>query len=905
MIVALAAVLCLLAGPAVGSAEAAPVNSTSPEVQGNAKLGERIVCASGSWSGGVSKFYFTWIRESKPIEGAVRKETPDYTLVKADEAHEIWCIVTAKNGEGEATAESWNSVEFGHKEQPPEAPKNVVAPEVSGTGEVGKELKCSEGTWSGHPTPTLSYQWLRDAGKAEQVSIAGATSQAYTVTSKDEGHSLSCVVTATNSAGSAFRESSNSVSVKGKPPKVVSGPKVEGIGAVGETLTCNHGEWTGTAEITYSYEWLLEGSKISGATGSTIYVEPSYEGKSVLCGVTAKNSVGEEHVASTPVKIGVKAPENLTRPSISGGKTEGSSLTCNPGKWTEPSGAPTYAYKWYRQVGESEEQLASETNGYTVVKADVGHTLFCVVTARNGGGTGTARSEGFVIPESGGEAPKDTGLPVISGSRTLSCGEGSWKGTSPIKYEYQWVRDGKVDIEGATHPTYTVISADEGHSLTCDVTATNEYGSGLAASEPFTVSGKAPVDTQAPSISGEARNDEPLTCEHGEWEGSQPIEYSYKWLRGGEPISGATTYVYTVQKADLGQSLTCVVTAKNSIGPSEARSPEKYVPGGAPEAVEAPTIVKEAPGSVAQVNENLTCGEGKWNGAPLEPSFEWLLNGEPIAGATTKNFQVETIDRGRQLICRVTEKNHEGQASADSAALRVAGVSPKDVEAPRISGAAALGQTLTCGHGIWEGAPPPAFSYQWYRDGVAIASATASTYTVESADQGHLLSCVVTAANVQGRVEAESSNGVAIAERKTEDPSTPLTPPSKGPLHASATAVRNALNSQLAHALSGARLTKVLKAGGYSFFFATPGAGTLEMQWYELVKGAHGFKRVVLASGKISYTKASQATLRLRLTSEGRRVLRHKRRLKLTAKAVFSVPGGVSVTWQETFVLSR
>jgi hypothetical protein len=834
------ALICGLACVMAVTALAAPEDRTPPEVSGNVELGGIVYCETGTWTGigGAVGFTFTWISDGHPIAGEEKGVYPSYELTKADEGQEIWCIVTGHGEDQEVQAESANSVKFPpgppKKEGPPEL---VEPPVVSGKGEVGARLECSQGVWTGYPEPTYSYSWWREGHE-----IVGQTGTSYTITSEDEGYSLNCRVAAKNRVAEVFAPSKE-VYVPGTLPELVAPPKVEGIGDVGETLTCNHGQWTGSAGITFSYEWLLNGASISGGVGSTIVVEPSYEGEQVACRVTATNKVGKAIAESPGVTIPHEPPENLLRPAITGAKSEGSSLTCSHGEWSNAPKSNGYEYHWYRQLENSEEELPETSEHHTVVGEDVGHALFCVVRAENDGGKGTAaRSKPFVIPSPGpGEAPQDTTLPLIASGgsgRALSCTQGEWTGTPTIKYEYQWVRDAntaqEVDIAGATRSGYAVQSADEGHTLTCEITATNSYGSVPADSEPLSIPGKAPVSTQAPSILGTPRENETLTCERGEWEGSKPIEYTYRWLRGGAE-TGVTGYTYTVHTADLGQSLTCVVTAKNSEGPGEAQSPELYVPGEPPGPLVPPTITGNP-----QVNEELTCEEGKWNGAPLTPSFEWLLDGTPISGATQKHFTVDTVDRGLDLICRVTETNKEGHASAYSAAVRIAGVRPKDVIEPSITGSASLGAMITCEHGLWEGAPPPSFSYQWYREGASIEKATEATYTIAPADQGHLLACVVTAENVQGYSQAESTNTVAVPAHKTEgNKEGAVIAESTGHPKPTITAVYDAFLSQLPHEIAEAKLKAVRKKSSYSLGFTAAGAGQFELEWYVNVKAAH------------------------------------------------------------------
>ena len=70
------------------------------------------------------------------------------------------------------------------------------------------------------------------------------------------------------------------------------------------------------------------------------------------------------------------------------------------------------------------------------------------------------------------EAPKLTGTPAVG--QTLSCSAGGWA-NSPTGYTYTWVRNGSP-IAGQTGSTYVVQRADYGHSISCQVTASNSGG---------------------------------------------------------------------------------------------------------------------------------------------------------------------------------------------------------------------------------------------------------------------------------------------------------------------------------------------------------------------------------------------------------------------------------------------
>lgn len=86
--------------------------------------------------------------------------------------------------------------------------------------------------------------------------------------------------------------------------------------------------------------------------------------------------------------------------------------------------------------------------------------------------------------------PVNITAPLLSGTfevgEIVSCSTGSWSGTKPIIYAYQWKLDG-VDIVGETASTYTIVLADDTKVLTCLVTATNAKGSKSQLSNAKTV----------------------------------------------------------------------------------------------------------------------------------------------------------------------------------------------------------------------------------------------------------------------------------------------------------------------------------------------------------------------------------------------------------------------------------
>ena len=129
-----------------------------------------------------------------------------------------------------------------------------------------------------------------------------------------------------------------------------------------------------------------------------------------------------------------------------------------PGEW---EGAGGYGYEWQRCNSLGEECVNVERfweERYTPTAVDVGHTLRVIVYAWNSAGY-TSATSGPAAVVTALVAPINLSAPTITGSaqdgRTLTAAPGSWEGTVPISYAYQWQRCSASgsecsDIEGAT-----------------------------------------------------------------------------------------------------------------------------------------------------------------------------------------------------------------------------------------------------------------------------------------------------------------------------------------------------------------------------------------------------------------------------------------------------------------------
>jgi hypothetical protein len=623
-------------------------------------------------------------------------------------------------------------------------------------------------------------------GVCEQV--AGAVGDTYLLGPDDVGSFLRVAVTASNAVGSATALSDVTDEVEpAEPPVSTALPSLTGVARAGQTLSATKGSWTGTEPITYGYEWRrcdASGgacAQIADAAGTTYVLAAADVGSTVRVAVRATNAAGSAtavSAASAVVASEPTAPVNGEAPTISGEARVGESLTASPGSWSgsEPL---SYAYQWRAcdASGEDCSDIEGATEGTHALEAtSLGGTVRVAVTASNSVGSATAVSASHG-PVSGDEpdpdpdpplpvAPENVEAPVVSGSavvgETLAASPGSWSGSEPLSYAYQWerCRSGYADLVLARAPlgywrfgeaagTTASDSSGRGHD--------GSYGGGFVLGQPgaLALDGDSAVRLSAVSPAGVVSVPHRSTLNAGD---TLSVE---TWVRLSSPPSPGSIGANIVTKGTGSIVLRIlpsgVLSLRRSSGGEIAQSTVPLVAGGGWQHVVAvkagddvrlyvdgvdvtgpvsdetltnstqPLLISNEQPSQGREGIDGLLDEFVYYGEALSPAVvaaHYAAGSEgtctEVSGATDATYVLTAEDEASALRVEVTATNEAGSASARSAltAPVVPGapaVAPANSEPPSISGTAAAGGMLTASPGAWTGSEPISYAYEWQR----------------------------------------------------------------------------------------------------------------------------------------------------------------------------------------------
>ena len=142
-----------------GFQQIAPTITTQPSISGNATTGSVLTLNRGAASGTPAPTgTIQWLRGTTAISGAT---SATYTLVSGDVGQAISARVTWTNSAGSVQATS-NAITGQATAPTATAPTVTTQPTISGGTAIGDILSLARGAATGTPTPTATYQWLRN-----------------------------------------------------------------------------------------------------------------------------------------------------------------------------------------------------------------------------------------------------------------------------------------------------------------------------------------------------------------------------------------------------------------------------------------------------------------------------------------------------------------------------------------------------------------------------------------------------------------------------------------------------------------------------------------------------------------------------------------------------------------------
>lgn len=193
-------------GSTVTVSLAAPTLLSPPSLSGTVKVGARVVCLPGAWSG-ATQYTYAFLKNG--VVAQTSTTDSDLVLAAADAGKTLACRVTGSNpiGDGSPSTTAAIKVALGSAAVATKAPK-ITFPGPTAT--AGEKLTASRGTWSPSATYTYTYIWKRGTTVVKQ----GATATSYTTTAKDKGKKITVTVQAKRTGYSTGTSTSAAVTVK-------------------------------------------------------------------------------------------------------------------------------------------------------------------------------------------------------------------------------------------------------------------------------------------------------------------------------------------------------------------------------------------------------------------------------------------------------------------------------------------------------------------------------------------------------------------------------------------------------------------------------------------------------------------------------------------------------------------
>jgi hypothetical protein len=551
-------------------------------------------------------------------------------------------------------------------------------------------------------------------------------------------------------------------------------PLVAGTAVVGQILTADHpvspivpaeaGDQTWHYSFgEFTYEWFADGKRIEGEISQDLRVTSAMAGKRIAFRVTASEDGFAPATATSLATPRVTAP---AVPKIT--YSLWPNVRLSPGTW--PAGT-SLRYQWLSGSGPVPGATGTEftvTDGsgaaaalVTATRAGYESALLSVTTHQSGMAVHALRTisavaseypaahasgtlRGYVI---GVDSPTNVMLP---GARVRVYRTGTGLTPTTLTFVKELVSDagGRFSLTGLAPGSYcTVVTSpnprygpvDNCHEdlrwsgvrvfanaesdATVGLRRSGHLRGTVTSSTGAKVSG-AIVDVYRPHRDQGVLSFIKVTSTRTDSAGQYSLpgmEWNSFHLKFSGPSSLSHRATWWGANDATGPRGVALWVDQDKTTTANMTLPE-YLPIGIPSITGAANV-----GSTLSAKHPITSG--------AKYAYQWYANGVAIKGATARSLKLSTAQHGTAISVRVV-----GSGSSYLTTTRNSPKTPKVLRSssPTIGGVREVGRVLSAQVGTWT--TGTTFSYQWYRNGVAITGARSRLYVVAKADIGDRLS---------------------------------------------------------------------------------------------------------------------------------------------------------------------
>ncbi len=532
---------------------------------------------------------------------------------------------------------------------------------------------------------------------------------------------------------------------------------------------------------TFTYQWQADGVDIVGATSATFILTQAQVGQTITVEVSYTDGQGEDETVTSDPTITVTNVNDPTTGvvTIDGTPAEDQTLTANTSDLADVDGLGTFSYQWQ---ADGVDIVGATSATFILTQAQVGQTITVEVSYTDGQGEDETVTSDPTITVTNVNDPT-TGVVTIDGTpaedQTLTANTSDLADVDGLgTFSYQWQADG-VDIVGATSATFILTQAQVGKIITVVVIHTDALGTtepAITSDPTITVTNVNDPTTGVVTIDGTPAEDQTLTANTSDLADVDGLgTFSYQWQADNVAISGETDNTLTLTQAQVGKTITVVVThtdAQSTVEPAKTSAATATVTNVNDPTTGVVTITGAAAKGQTLIANTSALADEDGKGTF---TYQWQADGVDIVGATSATFILTQAQVGQTITVEVsyTDGQGEDETVTSDPTITVTNVNDPTTGVVTIDGTPAEDQTLTANtSALADEDGLGTFTYQWQADGADISGANNPTLTLTQAQVGKIITVVVIHTDALNIVEPAKTSAPTIAVTNVNDPTT-------------------------------------------------------------------------------------------------------------------------------------